>query len=151
MSIGYMYLYFILGSFWPIFPAIQTKKLKVPRDSWQTCKYKNTNTQTHKYKECCSHEQCAICVVWYWGGGMYILYWIYTANIKWIYISWRLSGRPLGRMVGKCKFCNTFVIYFFTIWGYMSIGYMYLCFILGSFWAFFPATQIKKLKVARDS
>ena len=43
MSIAYMYLYFILGSFWAIFPATQTKKTKSAQGQL-------TNMQIQKYK-----------------------------------------------------------------------------------------------------
>ena len=48
MYVNWIYICICI-SFWAIFPATQTKKLKVPRDSWQPLKYKNTNTQIHKY------------------------------------------------------------------------------------------------------
>ena len=71
---------------WEVTLCVETQKwqsvTESPRSGIELPGQLNTNTQIHKYKECCSHEQCAICrLVLGWGNVHFdILYWIYTAN-----------------------------------------------------------------------
>ena len=50
-----------------------------------------------------------LCALWAQGWGIYILlfvnfYWIYTANNRGIYVSWRVSVQPLGSGLGNVQF-----------------------------------------------